>query len=127
MQTNVNRIDLLTDAKVGDIKSLMKTMTDQIVQLSKRLHITECELYKKMYEELPEDVMALTKSEVELRQDLAQMIGEARETREEYMKEFKRLRREHYSNLQDIKQILLGFDQLNGRVKNVIDRQGLND
>ena len=31
LQTNVNRIDLLTDAKIGDIKSLMKTMTDQIV------------------------------------------------------------------------------------------------
>ena len=56
-----------------------------------------------MYEELPEDVMALTKSEVQLRQELAQMIGEARETRDEYMKEFKRLRREHYGNLQDIK------------------------
>ena len=28
LQTNINRIDLLTDAKIGDIKGLMKTMTD---------------------------------------------------------------------------------------------------
>lgn len=55
------------------------------------------------------------------------MIGEARETRDSLQKEFKRLRREHYGNLKDIEQILLSFDQLSGRVKNVIDRQGLND
>ena len=46
--------------------------------------------------------MALTKTELQLRQDLAQMIGEARETKEWLNKEFKRLRREHYGNLQDI-------------------------
>mmetsp|Transcript_14119 Transcript_14119/g.19229 ORF Transcript_14119/g.19229 Transcript_14119/m.19229 type:complete len:98 (+) Transcript_14119:727-1020(+) len=28
LQANINRIDLLTDAKIGDIKNLMKTMTD---------------------------------------------------------------------------------------------------
>ena len=80
-----------------------------------------------MYEDLPVDIMALTKTEIQLKQELAQMIGEARETRDELQKEFKRLRREHYGNLKDIEQILLSFDQLSGRVKNVIDRQGLND
>jgi len=72
------------------------------VLLSKRLSLTETELYKKMYDELPLDVMALTKTELELRQDLANMIGEARETRDHLQKEFKRLRREHYGNLRDL-------------------------
>jgi hypothetical protein len=48
------------------------------------------------------DVLALTKTEYELRQSLASMIGEARETRDNLLKEFKRLRREHYGNLKDI-------------------------
>ena len=127
LTNNMNRIDLLTDAKIGDIKGLMHTMTDQIVKLSKRMQMTETELYKRMYEDLPVDVMALTKTEMQLKQELAQMIGEARETRDWLQKEFKRLRREHYGNLKDIEQILMSFDQLSGRVKNVIDRQGLND
>lgn len=28
LSNNINRIDLLTDAKIGDMKGLMKTMTD---------------------------------------------------------------------------------------------------
>jgi len=28
MNVNLNRIDLLTDAKIGDIKGLMKSMSD---------------------------------------------------------------------------------------------------
>ena len=36
-----------------------------------------------MYEDLPVDIMALTKTEIQLKQELAQMIGEARETRNE--------------------------------------------
>lgn len=36
-----------------------------------------------MYEDLPVDIMALTKTEIQLKQDLAHMIGEARETRDE--------------------------------------------
>jgi len=55
------------------------------------------------------------------------MIGEARETRDNLTKEFKRLRREHYGNLKDIEQILISFDQISSKVKNVTDRQGLND
>lgn len=60
----MNRIDLLTDTKIGDIKGLMKLMNDSILKLNKRLNITEMELYKKQHEELPVDVMALTKTEV---------------------------------------------------------------
>lgn len=55
------------------------------------------------------------------------MIAEAKETKDWLQKEFKRLRREHYGNLKDIEQILVSFDQLSGKVKNVTDRQGLND
>jgi len=38
------------------------------------------------------------------------MISEGRETRDWLLKEFKRLRREHYGNLKDIEQILVSFD-----------------
>lgn len=102
LHVNLNRIDLLTDAKIGDIKGLMKTMTDQIITLNKRVQLNESELYKKMHEDLPLDVMALTKTEVQLRTELANMIGKARETQDWTQKEFKRLRREHYGNLKDI-------------------------
>ena len=55
---------MLTDTKIGDIKGLMRTMTDQIVKLSKRVQLNESELYKKSYEDLPTDVMAATKTEI---------------------------------------------------------------
>ena len=127
LKVNLNRLDLLTDAKIGDIKGLMKTMTDQIIKLSKRVQMNESELYKKNYEDLPVDVMAVTKTEVQLKTELAKMIGKAREISDANQQEFKRLRREHYGNLKDIEQILLSHDQMSERVKNVIDRQGLND
>ena len=71
--------------------------------------------------------MALTKTEFQLRQDLALMIAQAKETKDWLTKEFKRLRREHYGNLKDIEQILLSFDQLSGKVHSVTDKQSLND
>ena len=64
--------------------------------------IAENEVLKREYEEIPVDVMALTKSEYQLRQDLALMITQAKETKDWLTKEFKRLRREHYGNLKDI-------------------------
>jgi len=39
--------------------------------LSKRFNAYEDELLRKEYEQLPTDVLALTKTEFELRQDLA--------------------------------------------------------
>ena len=101
----------------------MKDLADQILKLSKRLVTTEIDVYKKEYDGIPVDVMALTKTELQLRQSLATMIGEANVTKDWLNKEFKRLRREHYGNLQDIQQILLSFDQMNGRVQNVTDKQ----
>ena len=50
------------------------------------------------------------------------MISEARETRDWLLKEFKRLRREHYGNLKDIEQILVSVEQLSGKIQNVTDR-----
>ena len=70
--------------------------------MSKRVTIAENEVLKREYEEIPVDVMALTKSEYQLRQDLALMITQAKETKDWLTKEFKRLRREHYGNLKDI-------------------------
>lgn len=47
LKQNLNRIDLLTDAKIADIKGLMKVMNEQILKLSDRILHTEEELYKK--------------------------------------------------------------------------------
>ena len=127
LQSNINRIDLLTDSKIGDVKGLLKSLTESLLKLGKRLTVAETEMYKKEYQEIPTDVLALTKTEFQLRQSLAQMIGEAKDTKDELQKEFKRLRREHYGNLKDIEQILVSFDQLSGKVSNVTDRQKLND
>ena len=84
-------------------------------------------MLKREYENIPVDVMALSKSEVQLRQDLALMIVQARETKDWLTKEFKRLRREHFGNLKDIEQIMLSFDQLSEKVRVVTDKQNLND
>ena len=80
------------------------------MKLSKRVTVAENEALRKEYDIIPTDVMALTKTELELRQDLALMIAQARETKDWLTKEFKRLRREHYGNLKDIEQILMSFD-----------------
>lgn len=116
MKANINRVDLLTDARIGDIKGLMKEIAEQVIKLNKRLIITESEAMRREFDQVPADVLALTKTELQLRHELAQMIGEARETKDWLGKEFKRLRREHYGNLQDIRQILLSFDQISSRV-----------
>ena len=88
----------------------MKDLAEQIIKLNKRVTIAENEVLKREYENIPVDVMALSKSEVQLRQDLALMIVQARETKDWLTKEFKRLRREHFGNLKDIEQIMLSFD-----------------
>lgn len=75
LNNNINRIDLLSDARIGDIKGLMKTMTNEIIKLSKRVQLSESELCKRMYDDLPTDVMAITKTEVQLRQELSIMIN----------------------------------------------------
>ena len=61
--------------------------------------IAEGEALKRDYDNVPADIMAITKTELQLKHDLANMINEARETKDWLGKEFKRLRREHYGNL----------------------------
>ena len=63
LQSNINRIDLLTDSKIGDIKGLLTSLSEQLVNLNKRITYAESEMYKKEYDNIPCDVMALTKSE----------------------------------------------------------------
>ena len=82
LQTNINRIDLLTDARIGEIKGLMKSMADQVLALNKRVTIAEADMLRRDYEQIPAEVMALTKSEFELRQDLALCIAQANETKD---------------------------------------------
>ena len=117
LQNNINRVDLLTDSKIADIKKLMNEAMTQIMGMSKRIMCVETEMYKKEYEQLPTDVLALTKTEFELRQSLALMIAEASETKDWLQKEFKRLRREHYGNLSEMDQIRVRFDQMSGKLK----------
>ena len=63
LQSNINRVDLLTDSKIGEVKGLMKELADNLIKLSKRITIAENEVLKKEYENIPVDVMALTKTE----------------------------------------------------------------
>ena len=71
--------------------------------------------------------MAMTKTEFELKLELAQLIESCKGTKDWLAKEFSRLRREHYGNLKDIEQILVGFNQLNGKVRTITNQQGLSD
>lgn len=64
---NINRIDLLTDAKIGDVKSLLTELANQIILLSKRVTVAENDMLKREYETVPVDVMALSKTEYELK------------------------------------------------------------
>jgi hypothetical protein len=41
--------------------------------------------------------------------------------------ELKRLRREHYTNLKDLEQIMVKCDMQANQLSNVVERQGLND
>lgn len=67
LENNINRIDLLTDGKIHDMKGLMKDLAEQILKLNKRITITENEAIKREYDQIPEDILALTKDELELR------------------------------------------------------------
>ena len=67
LENNINRVDLLTDGKIHDMKGLMKDLADQILKLNKRITITENEAIKKEYDQIPVDILALTKDELELR------------------------------------------------------------
>lgn len=41
LSSNIRRIDLLTDSKIGDIKNIMHELADQIINLSKRVMVAE--------------------------------------------------------------------------------------
>lgn len=88
----------------------MTGLADQIMLLNKRVTLAENDALRKEFETLPPDVMAMTKTEFELRLELAQLIESCKGTKDWLSKEFSRLRREHYGNLKDIEQILVGFN-----------------
>ena len=67
LENNINRVDLLTDGKIHDMKALMKDLAEQILKLNKRITITENDAIKKEYDQIPADILALTKDELELR------------------------------------------------------------
>ena len=56
-------MDLLTDVKIGEIKGLMKDLAEQILKMNKRVTVAESDMLRREYENVPVDVMALTKDE----------------------------------------------------------------
>ena len=50
LQNNINRIDLLTDSRIGEIKSLLKEHSEEILKLTKRISGVENDITRKEYE-----------------------------------------------------------------------------
>ena len=46
----LNRMDLLTDSKIGEIKGLMKDLAEQILKMNKRVTMAENDMLRKEYE-----------------------------------------------------------------------------
>lgn len=78
----INRVDLLTDAKIGEIKGLMKQLANQVIQVNTRVDRLMLQQHKEDYDKIPTDLLALSKDEFTLRQDLAKMIQETMGARE---------------------------------------------
>ena len=49
LQGSINRVDLLTDSKIKDIKGLMRGLAEQVIKLSKRVTQAESEMFKRDY------------------------------------------------------------------------------
>ena len=55
--------------------------------------------------------MFLSKVEVTLRRELALSLEDSENMKETLNKDLKRLRREHYNNLNDLEQIIIKFEE----------------
>jgi hypothetical protein len=55
--------------------------------------------------------MFLSKDEVTLRRELALSLEDSENMKETLNKDLKRLRREHYNNLNDLEQIIIKFEE----------------
>ena len=49
LQGSINRVDLLTDSKIKDIKGLMRGLAEQVIKLGKRVTQAESEMFKRDY------------------------------------------------------------------------------
>ena len=120
-------IGLLTDSKIADMKGILDTMANQIIQVNKRMAAAEREKLEREAKKIPDEVLNLSKTEEELRQDLCRMLAECADLKLSLNRELKRLRREHLSNQNDIAQVTHKIDQHSVKLNNVCERQGLND
>lgn len=77
---------------------------------------------KIQHNRLPRDILYLSKDEVTLRRELALSLEDTEDMKESLNKDLKRLRREHYSNLKDLEQIIIKFDVQAAHLKNVVER-----
>ena len=88
---------------------------------------SDAEKLKIQNNRLPRDIQYLAKDEVTLRRELALSLEDTEDMKQSLFIELKRLRREHYNNLKDLEQIIAKFDVQEKQVRNVLERQGLND
>lgn len=109
------------------MKGILAQMAEQIIQVNKKMAAAEREKLERESKKIPDEVINLTKTEQELRQDLCRMLAECGELKLWLNRELKRLRREHLGNLKDIEQVTHKFDRHAEKLNGVCDRQGLND
>jgi len=67
---------------------------------------SDAEKLKINHNRLPRDILYLSKDEITLRRELAISLEDTEDMKESLNKDLKRLRREHYSNLKDLEQII---------------------
>ena len=97
-------------------------MADQIIQVNKKMAAAERDKLEATNVKVPIEVLNLTKTEQELRIELCNMLSECNELQERLKRDMKRLRREHYGNLQDIAQLVSKLESQSGKVNSVCDR-----
>ena len=79
--------------------------------MNKKFQASENEKLKIQHNRLPRDIMFLSKDEVTLRRELALSLEDSENMKETLNKDLKRLRREHYNNLNDLEQIIIKFEE----------------
>ena len=84
----------------------MVDLAKQIHELNRKQMESDAEKLKIHHNRLPRDILYLSKDEVTLRRELAISLEDTEDMKESLNKDLKRLRREHYSNLKDLEQII---------------------
>lgn len=122
-----SRIQRLNESEIMQLKHVMTELTMQVHAIAKKQAEQDADKLKVNNNRLPRDIQFLSKDEVTLRRELALSLEDTEDMKESLNKDLKRLRREHYKNMSDMEQIITKLDLTANQLKNVVDRQGLND